>query len=118
MEVVICHYSEIGLKGKNRKFFEEQLIRNIKEKLNSSSFSFVKRISGRIIIELTKKGEENKELVKKDLGLIFGISNFSFSQKVPQDIEGIQENVLKIAKKEIRTASEHIVMVVIYAYLI
>ena len=27
---IICHYAEIGLKGGNRKFFEEKLIENIK----------------------------------------------------------------------------------------
>jgi len=30
-DFIICHYAEIGLKGKNRKFFEEKLIENIKK---------------------------------------------------------------------------------------
>ncbi len=99
-EIIVCHYSEIGLKGKNRKFFEEQLIKNIKGKLNSSFFSFIRRISGRIIIGLTLEGQENKEKVKESLKLVFGISNFSFAKNLTQDIKSIQSNIFEIAKNE------------------
>jgi len=64
MEYVICHYSEIGLKGKNRKFFEEKLIKEIKRCLNSGFYEFVKRISGRIIIKLNSKGREEQSKIK------------------------------------------------------
>lgn len=116
MEYVICHYHEIGLKGKNRKFFEEKLIENIKRVLNSgfnaehykeggsltgSYFEFVKRISGRILIKLTKKGSKNEKEIKESLKNVFGIANFSFAESCPQKIKNIQEKALEFlqAKK-------------------
>ena len=63
MNYVICHYSEIGLKGKNRKFFEERLIESIKENLDSFWYRKIKRISGRVIIEVTEQGmKKQKEI--------------------------------------------------------
>ena len=49
---VIVRYSEIGIKGHNRPFFEKALVSNIKDCLirNKISFSDVKREYGRIIV--------------------------------------------------------------------
>jgi len=99
MDYIICHYSEIGLKGKNRKFFEEKLVENIKRVLKPASFEFVKRISGRIIVKLSKKGiggEEGEKGMKRNLKKVFGIAYFAFATSVPQKIKNIQENALKI----------------------
>jgi len=98
IEYVICHYSEIGLKGKNRKFFEEKLIENIKRVLKPAYFDFVKRISGRIIVKLTKEGIKNEKEIKEALGKVFGIAHFSFAISSPQKIKNIQEEALKILK--------------------
>ncbi len=100
MKYVICHYSEIALKSGNRKFFEEQLIRNIKRVLRRSLFYSVKRISGRIIIELTDDGEKNEKEIEKSLAFVFGISNFSFSISANQEIEDIQEKSLDLLKEK------------------
>ena len=72
MNHIICHYSEIGLKGKNRRFFEEKLIENIKKlALNPSDFEFVKRISGRIIVKLTKGNYKKEEEIADNLKNVF-----------------------------------------------
>ena len=60
----IIRYGEIALKGKNRRFFEEKLVANIKEKLSRQlpeSFEFIRRISGRILIK-TKGSIPNSKL--------------------------------------------------------
>ncbi len=100
MKYVVCHYSEIALKGRNRKFFEECLVKNIKRSLKSSFYHSVKRISGRIIVSLTLDGENNKEIIKKGLEIVFGISNFSFAIITDQNIENIVKNVIDLLKKE------------------
>ncbi len=99
MKYIICHYSEIGLKGGNRKFFEEQLIRNIKRVLSDPFFSSVRRISGRILIELTKEGEKNEEKIREELSFVFGISSFSFCINVNQNLKSIKEGALSALKK-------------------
>lgn len=86
---VVCHYGEIALKGKNRKFFEEQLKENIKRTLKKGSFRLVKRISGRIIIELTNSSDQ--EEVKKALLNVFGLANFAFAIASGQNIKELQK---------------------------
>lgn len=100
---VLCHYGEIALKGNNRNFFESHLIENIKKQLGlfcPSSFEYVKKMSGGILIKLNDKGCENKDLIKDALMHTFGISNFSFAASVPQDIETLKEYCWELMKKE------------------
>ena len=100
MNYIICHYDEIGLKGNNRRFFEEKLIENIKHSLDFSFFQFVKKISGRLIVKLTAKGEENQEKIKGSLKNVFGLAHFSLAQETKQDIDVIQEQAFKILKQK------------------
>lgn len=95
MNYIICHYSEIGLKGKNRKFFEEKLVENLRQSLDSYFFEFVKRISGRIIIKLTSEGEKKQEQIQDSLKNVFGLAYFCFAQSVEQNIEVIQQKALE-----------------------
>ncbi len=99
MKHIICYYSEIALKRGNRKFFEERLIKNIKKKLPSGLYSSVKRISGRILIELTEKGREEKSFVADRIKLVFGIHSFAFSEMTDQDIDNIKKVALRLIKK-------------------
>ena len=89
----ICHYDEIGLKGKNRKFFEERLIQNIEKVLQSDLYK-VKRISGRILIILKEGCDENH--ISKQLLNVFGIANFSFAVSCEQNIDIIREKAVQI----------------------
>jgi thiamine biosynthesis protein ThiI len=104
MEYIICHYHEIALKAKNRKFFEEKLIENIGRVLKTGDFEFGKRISGRILIKLTKEGTKNEQEIRKSLKNVFGIAYFAFATNSPQKIKSIQEKALEILKgKKFRT---------------
>lgn len=98
---IICHYNEIGLKGGNRKFFEEKLIENIKKALPSNLFRKIKRISGRIIIETIDLKKEQKKIAKEKLEKIFGIAYFCFTHNSKQDIDSIKKIGYKILEKKI-----------------
>ncbi len=100
MEYVICHYHEIALKGKNRKFFEEKLIENIKRSLETVYFEFVKRISGRIIIKLTEQGFGNKVKIKKSLKNVFGMAYFAFAEDCEQELKAIKEKAFDFLKTQ------------------
>jgi len=93
MNVVIIRYSEIGIKGKNRIYFEKKLIDNIKHCLNKNNIKFdnIRRYSGRILISVN-----NKCLCLKN---VFGISSFSPAVKLDLDIDKIKENSLKLYTK-------------------
>ena len=100
MNYIICHYHEIGLKGKNRKVFEKVLVKNIKQVIPPEYLNYVKRISGRILIELTKQGEGQQKKIIKSLKNIFGIAYFAFAVLVKQDIKSIQNKACQLLKKE------------------
>ncbi|MBU2578885.1 tRNA 4-thiouridine(8) synthase ThiI [Patescibacteria group bacterium] len=119
MSYIICHYGEIGLKGKNRKFFEETLVRNIKTALSpiffnevhpvkcpegqfakGELFNRVKRISGRIIIKLSEKGIEQQKAIKEKLRNVFGIVYFALAENCEQKIEAIKEKALGLLKNK------------------
>ncbi len=93
MDTIIVRYSEIGIKGKNRIYFERKLINNIKDCLNKNKIKFdnIRRYSGRILISTNEKC-----LCLKN---VFGISSFSPAIKVNLDINNIEENALNLYTK-------------------
>jgi len=97
MKWVLCHYSEIGLKGKNRKVFEEKLKQLIKLKTNLFK---IWRISGRILIKLEKEDFLRLEEIKNQLKTTFGIAYFAFCEREKKDIEIIQKKAVEILKNQ------------------
>ena len=89
---ILCHYSEIGLKGKNRRFFEDRLRKNILEAIKircvDSSVS-VKRYHGRLVIELKQKGAD-LDCIKEALKDVTGLAYFAPAFESKQDL-----NILK-----------------------
>lgn len=100
---VLCHYGEIALKGGNRNFFESQLIQNIQKQLEAfcpSSFEYVKKMSGGILINLNENGVANEPQIRDALMHTFGIANFSFATSIKQDIEALKTFCWEIMQKE------------------
>lgn len=48
--VCLVHYHEIGLKGKNRATFENQLVKNLHRALRGHAVDVVRRVSGHILV--------------------------------------------------------------------
>ncbi|MDI9589648.1 MAG: tRNA uracil 4-sulfurtransferase ThiI [Acidobacteriota bacterium] len=48
--VCLVHYHEIGLKGKNRSTFENQLVRNLRRALRGHGAADVRRVSGHLLV--------------------------------------------------------------------
>ncbi|MFC1800761.1 THUMP domain-containing protein, partial [Nanoarchaeota archaeon] len=73
--MIIIRYSEIGLKGKNRFFFEKKLVSNIKYclKQNNIEFSKVTKPRGRIMVHTDKTCQMLKN--------VFGISSVSHTKE-------------------------------------
>lgn len=86
---ILIHYSEIGLKGDNRDFFENKLIENIKISVNCK----VNRMQGRILIETSDKKAMEK------LKYIFGIHSFSHCIITDLNESNINKIALSLLKK-------------------
>jgi thiamine biosynthesis protein ThiI len=83
--VVIVHYHEIGLKGRNRSFFEQALVKNIRRGTDLP----VRRLPGRLLIDLPD--EFDRSAVADRLRKTFGIANFAFARGGRLDLERISE---------------------------
>jgi thiamine biosynthesis protein ThiI len=86
--VIVIHYSEIALKGKNRPFFEKKLLENIQralvqralvDKLNLK----IKKLHDRLVVELPAVSTHWSVGVKEKLEKVFGIENFGIGWQVP-----------------------------------
>ena len=94
--VIIVHFHELSLKGKNRSWFEKTLLKNIKRHLIGLPYSNINRLSGRIII-----GNIDFSLCDRYtrvLSDLIGIRNFILASKVDLDIDQIKEEALKTIK--------------------
>lgn len=93
----LIHYHEVGLKGRNRGRFENQLIRNIQRSLKGVPIGPVRRISGRLLLELAPDTPDG--VVRDRLVGVFGIANFSRAFRVPNQIEALREAAWATAQK-------------------
>ena len=69
--VFVVRYSEIGLKGKNREFFEKRLIDNIITIVKPAA---VNKRYGRIIVRI---GRNDPNVLEERLRYVLGIQNYS-----------------------------------------
>jgi len=97
-EIIVIHYGEIALKGKNRIFFENKLKANIKKALQNIKISEIERLRGRLVVNLAESGQD--ELAKEGLQTVFGISHFSFGVAVEKEIDVIKETAWGLLKNK------------------
>ena len=97
---VIIHYSELGLKKRNRKFFEHHLKNNIQQALADLSLpaDSLKIDFGRFILNLP----ENAPLatINARLREIIGIAHFNIAFNGNPDVHLLKEQILKKLEQE------------------
>ena len=92
-ELFSIHYAEVGLKGKNRIFFEKRLANNIKLALRGTGYAEVKRLHDRILVHLGQHA--NITEIKKRLHQVMGIAHFEISCRTERDITAIKTAALQ-----------------------
>ena len=92
-ELFNVHYAEVGLKGKNRVFFEKRLVNNIKLALRGTGYAEVERLHDRILVHLGQ--DANTKEIKKRLQQVMGIAYFELSCRTQRDIAAIKEGALQ-----------------------
>lgn len=95
-KVIGISMGELTLKGGNRKYFEDQLIKQIRKVLGDLEVERIYKEIGKIYIE----GNENQypDMVNK-LKKVFGLVYISPSYRTGIDMEEIREASIKIAKE-------------------
>ena len=95
-DTVLIRYGELSTKGKNRKDFITRLFHNVKYALRDYPNLTYQKTHDRIYIKLT---DENTDEIAEKLKRVFGISSFSFTEKVDSDINVIKDTCLRIASE-------------------
>ena len=95
--LVLAHYQELGLKGRNRSFFERTLASNIQQKLVALPGARAKPIPGRLVVRMPDRSGERQVL--DALKSTFGLSSFSPSVEVIHpDIDSLTQAAVKMAQ--------------------
>jgi len=81
MNTIVVHYKELALKGRNRPWFINLLVRNMKAALKDLRVRSVRSVMGRIEIDL--EAGTLVDRVEERLGRVFGIANFSLAGRAP-----------------------------------
>ncbi|MCR4950823.1 MAG: tRNA 4-thiouridine(8) synthase ThiI [Solobacterium sp.] len=95
-DTVLIRFGELSTKGKNRKDFINRLFSNTKYMLREIGGLEFRRTYDRIYIKLNGA---DPEIIREKLSRVFGISSFSFTERVDSDIEAIKETCLRIAQE-------------------
>ena len=95
-DTVLIRYGELSTKGKNRKDFITRLFHNVKYALRDYPNLTYQKTHDRIYIKLT---DEDTDEISAKLQRVFGISSFSFTEKVESNIEEIKKTCLRIASE-------------------
>lgn len=94
---ILLRYGELSVKGKNKKDFEERLVRNIRQKLQRFEGIKVSRQFGRLFVDL--HGNPADAIVE-ELKDVFGLVGFSPAMRVETDVEVIKEAALQLLQSQ------------------
>lgn len=90
MNSILIRYGEMFLKGKNKRYFENVLLDNIKHNLRNIKCE-VQKISGRYLV--TDFDENDEYLIIEQLKKIFGIHSVSPAYMIPTNKQAIFDYV-------------------------
>lgn len=97
-DVLVAHYHEISLKGRNREYFEETLARNLKRALRGTGYDRIRRGFSRITVDF--KPENRLEEAAARASMVLGIANLGVGRRVAQDIDDIGAVALELLSAE------------------
>ena len=95
-KMFVIHYAEVGLKGKNRVYFEKRLARNIKLTLRGTGYLQVKRLHDRILVRLQPQTDVDE--IAKRLRKVVGIAHFELVLCTKKDMTAIREAALSLTE--------------------
>lgn len=97
-DVLSISLGEVALKGLNRKYFENKLIKNVRRVTRDYEIGKIYKEQGKIYIEADK--ENFSEIIKK-VKNIFGIVYISPCLRIDKDMEVIKEASIELIKNRL-----------------
>src|SRR6059058_596995 len=93
MNTIVVHYKELALKGRNRPWFIQLLVRNIKTALSGLPVKAVRSVMGRLEVELLDP--EAWDDARERIAQMFGIANFSYANRGPHEFGALAAVILR-----------------------
>ena len=93
MDSVIVHYQEIALKGRNRPWFVEHLVRNLRAATADLDVPRVRALMGRV--ELTLGPAADWAAVRERVGRVFGIANFARARRTDRGLDELAAAIVR-----------------------
>src|SRR5437870_13557771 len=85
LHYVIAHYHELALKGRNRPFLVDRLLRNLREALRGTSPCHVESLAGRLLMSLDDPTHWSPVMSRPDA--VLRLADFSPARHVPSDLD-------------------------------
>lgn len=98
MNALVAHYHEIGLKGRNRHFFESTLVTNLKRALRGTGYGRVRSAYGRVAADF-RHGADVEDAASR-AARVFGVAYIGAGHDCPQDLDAITDLGLEIMREE------------------
>ncbi|MFN2526805.1 MAG: tRNA uracil 4-sulfurtransferase ThiI [Actinomycetota bacterium] len=98
MDALVAHYHEIGLKGRNRGFFEEALARNVLRALRGTGYRKLRRGFGRVTVDFYPDARLDEAADR--VARVFGLAYIGLGIRVPLDLQAIGDVALELAQSE------------------
>lgn len=95
-DVLIIHYAEIGIKGRNRSHFENQLREDIQRRLVPAHLTGVHLESGRFVGKLADRAE--RDFIRAEMKKVFGVAWYAFAVRTAPECAAIEQAALEQAK--------------------
>jgi tRNA uracil 4-sulfurtransferase len=94
VDALVAHYHEIGLKGRNRGYFEETLARNLRRALRGTGYRRLWRGFGRMHVDFRTDAAVDEAAERA--GRVFGVAFVGAGRKAQPDLESIGSVALEI----------------------
>jgi thiamine biosynthesis protein ThiI len=98
VDALVAHYHEIGLKGRNRQFFEEALSRNLKRAMRGTGYRRLWRGFGRMHIDFNPDSRFNEAVERA--GRVFGVAFLGAGRKTAPDLDSLAAVALELMEAE------------------
>src|SRR6266851_4502431 len=93
MNSIVVHYKELALKGKNRPWFIQVLVRNLRTALAGIEIVSIRSVMGRI--EIKPGSEASWTDICERVSRLFGIANFSHAGCAPLEFGPLASAILR-----------------------
>ncbi|CAN5780032.1 tRNA 4-thiouridine(8) synthase ThiI [soil metagenome] len=94
MNALVAHYHEVGLKGRNRRFFEDALTRNLKEALKGTGYTRARHAFGRFIVDFS--GDARIEEAATRAARVFGVAYVGVGERAEPDMNDLKSAALRL----------------------